>query len=94
MRNRFLLMKCIALGALSFPTPFLVAFYTLDLFPEAPLFQRAITVVFLLLSGGLIGISAFYKDAAIEAMKDWFPSGDETRQTKRLPKVAPTGRRH
>jgi hypothetical protein len=90
MTNRFLLMKCMALGALSFPTPFLMAFYTFDLFPEAPLFWRAMTVIFLLLSGGLIGVSAFYKDAAIKAMKDWFPSGEEAGRARRLPPVEPT----
>lgn len=72
--NKFLLMKCIALGALSFPTPFLVIFYTFDLFPETDFFMRMIAVIFLMLSGGMIGVTAYYKDSAIEAMKDWFPS--------------------
>ena len=79
MKNKFLLMKCISLGALSFPTPFLVFFYVLNMFPDADLFARLITVIFLLLSGGLIGVTSYYKDTSIEAMKDWFPSSKPQR---------------
>jgi hypothetical protein len=28
----------------------------------------------LLLSGALIGVASFYKDSAIAALKDWYPS--------------------
>jgi hypothetical protein len=73
MSNTFLLIKCIALGALSFPTPFLLYFFVKGTIPE-DYFNRFIIAIFLLLSGGIIGIVSYYKDAAINTLKEWFPS--------------------
>ncbi len=28
----------------------------------------------LLLSGGILGLASYYKDSAVAALKDWYPS--------------------
>jgi hypothetical protein len=75
MNNRFLLLKCIAMGALSFPTPFFICFFLAgidpgDLTPD----HRFLVTTILLLSGALVGLASFYKDSAVAALKDWYPS--------------------
>lgn len=73
--NKFLLIKCICLGALSFPTPFLFYFYVFGIYPMTnDQISRFIVVIFLLLSGSMLGTVFYYKDTAIETLKDWFPS--------------------
>ncbi len=70
-------MKCIVLGALTFPTPFLVFFYLNTVFPHPNNYlARFYVVIFLILAGGLIGVVSYYRDSAIEAIKDWIPSAD------------------
>jgi hypothetical protein len=73
VKNRFLLLKCITLGALSFPTPIFICFFLLGINPvEAD--QRVLVTLILLLSGALIGLASYYKDSAVAAFKDWYPS--------------------
>ena len=73
MKNRFLLLKCITLGALSFPTPIFICFFLLGISPDQP-DQRFLVTIILLLSGAIIGLASYYKDAAVAALKDWYPS--------------------
>jgi hypothetical protein len=73
VKNRFLLLKCIALGALSFPTPFFICFFLFGINP-GDLDHRFLVTTILLLSGALIGLASFYKDSAVAALKDWYPS--------------------
>ncbi len=75
MKNRFLLLKCITMGALSFPTPFFIFFFITNVDPNdiSPR-SRFLLVTILLLSGALIGVASYYKDSAITALKDWYPS--------------------
>jgi len=75
VKNRFLLIKCITMGALSFPTPFFIYFFIIDVDPNAmsdP--KKFLLITMLLLSGALVGVASYYKDSAIAALKDWYPS--------------------
>jgi hypothetical protein len=74
VNNRFLLLKCIALGALSFPTPFFIYFFLADIAPPLDPEHRFLVITILLLSGALIGVASFYKDSAVATLKDWYPS--------------------
>ncbi len=75
MKNRFLLIKCITMGALSFPTPFLIYFFLTDVDPVAySSVNKFLFITILLLSGALIGVASYYKDSAIAVLKDWYPS--------------------
>jgi hypothetical protein len=75
MKNRFLLIKCITMGALSFPTPFFIYFFVTDVDPnEMADPKKFLLITMLLLSGALIGVASYYKDSAIAALKDWYPS--------------------
>jgi hypothetical protein len=35
---------------------------------------RVLLIIILLLSGSLVGLASYYKDSAIAALKDWYPS--------------------
>lgn len=75
MKNRFLLIKCIMLGALSFPTPFFIFFFLSDVDPSQFSYQnRFLLLTTLLLGGSLIGVVYYYRDSALAALKDWYPS--------------------
>lgn len=75
MKNRFLLLKCITMGALSFPTPFFIYFFLWGLNPnEVDPQRRFLLISILLLSGALVGLCSYYKDSAVAALKDWYPS--------------------
>jgi hypothetical protein len=75
VKNRFLLIKCITMGALSFPTPFFIYFFIIGVDPNAyGSGNKFVLVTLLLLSGALVGVGAYYKDSAIAALKDWYPS--------------------
>jgi hypothetical protein len=75
LNNRFLLLKCIALGALCFPTPFLMFFFIMGIDPDEISYQsRFLLICVLLLAGGLVGVGSFYKDSALARLKDWYPS--------------------
>ena len=75
VKNRFLLIKCITMGALSFPTPFFIYFFITNVDPnEISYGNRFLLITILLLSGALIGLASYYKDSAIAALKDWYPS--------------------
>jgi uncharacterized membrane protein len=75
VRNRFLLVKSITMGALSFPTPFFIYFFITDVDPNAMSpGNRFLLISILLLSGALVGLASYYKDSAIAALKDWYPS--------------------
>jgi len=75
VKNRFLLIKCITMGALSFPTPFFIYFFITNVdLNEMNAANRFLLVSILLLSGALIGVAFYYKDSAITALKDWYPS--------------------
>jgi hypothetical protein len=75
VKNRFLLIKCITMGALSFPTPFFIFFFITNVDPnKISGSDRFLLVSVLLLSGALIGVASYYKDSAIAALKDWYPS--------------------
>jgi hypothetical protein len=63
------------LGALSFPTPFFIYFLIANVDPFSLNFSnRFLLVSILLLSGALVGVASFYKDSAVNALKDWYPS--------------------
>lgn len=73
-------MKCIVMGALSFPTPFFIYFMIADVDPfQLNFSNRFLLVSILLLSGALVGLASFYKDSAVNALKDWYPS-DKTQR--------------
>ncbi len=72
MKNRFLLLKCITLGALSFPTPFLICAFLFGV--DLDLEHRFLVISILLLSGAVIGLASYYKDSALATLKDWYPS--------------------
>jgi hypothetical protein len=75
VKNRFLLIKCITMGALSFPTPFFIYFFITNVDPnEISYRNRFVLISILLLSGAVIGLASYYKDSAIAALKDWYPS--------------------
>lgn len=75
MKNRFLLIKCISTGAFSFPTPFFIFFFLTDVNPnEISYANRFLLISLLLLSGALVGVAFYYKDAALASLKDWYPS--------------------
>ena len=75
VKNRFLLIKCITMGALSFPTPFFIYFFITNVDPnEITYGNRFLLISILLLSGAMIGVASYYKDSAIAALKDWYPS--------------------
>lgn len=75
MKNRFLLTKCITIGAFSFPTPFFIYFFLVGVNAgEISYSNRFLLTTLLLLSGALIGMAFYYKDSAIAALKDWYPS--------------------
>ena len=75
MKNRFLLIKCITMGALSFPTPFFIYFFIMNVDPNKMSYPgRFLLISTLLLSGALVGVVHYYKDSAITALKDWYPS--------------------
>jgi hypothetical protein len=75
VKNRFLLIKCITMGALSFPTPFFIFFFLTDVDPSTYTYSnRFLLITLLLLSGAVIGVGSYYKDSAIAALKDWYPS--------------------
>ena len=63
------------LGALSFPTPFFIYFFLSDVDPSQISYQnRFLLLIILLLSGSLIGLVYYYRDSAVAALKDWYPS--------------------
>jgi hypothetical protein len=63
------------LGALSFPTPFFIYFFLADFDPSKFSYQgRFLLLTILLLSGSLIGVAFYYRDSAVAALKDWYPS--------------------
>jgi hypothetical protein len=63
------------MGAFSFPTPFLIYFFIGGVNPgQISYSNRFLLISTLLLSGALIGMAAYYKDSAIAALKDWYPS--------------------
>ncbi len=69
------MIKCITMGALSFPTPFFIYFFMINVDPNKISYgQRFLLVSTLLLSGALIGVASYYKDSAVAALKDWYPS--------------------
>ncbi len=63
------------MGAFSFPTPFLIYFFLAGVDAGDVSYQnRFLLITLLLLGGALIGLASFYKDSAIAALKDWYPS--------------------
>ena len=76
VKNRFLLIKCMTMGALSFPAPFFISFFIMNVDPnKISDSNRFLLVSILLLSGAVIGLAYYYKDSALAALKDWYPSG-------------------
>jgi hypothetical protein len=82
VKNRFLLIKCITMGALSFPTPFFIYFFITNVDLNEIRFgtlssnaSRFLLISILLLGGAVVGMASYYKDSAIAALKDWYPSG-------------------
>ena len=75
LKNRFLLSKCIATGAFSFPTPFLIYFFLAGINAgDVSYLNRLLLILTLLLGGALVGVAFYYKDSALSALKDWYPS--------------------
>jgi hypothetical protein len=63
------------MGALSFPTPFFIYFFLINVDPnEMSYGKKFLLITMLLLSGALVGVGSYYKDSAIAALKDWYPS--------------------
>jgi len=63
------------MGALSFPTPFFIYFFITNVDPNAISGRdRFLLISILLLSGAMVGVASYYKDSAITALKDWYPS--------------------
>lgn len=63
------------MGALSFPTPFLIYFFLWGLDPnEISSKSKFLLISILLLGGALVGLASYYKDSAVAALKDWYPS--------------------
>ncbi len=63
------------MGALSFPTPFFIYFFLTAVDPNKyDGKDRFILITLLLLSGALVGVFSYYKDSALAALKDWYPS--------------------
>ena len=63
------------MGALSLPTPFFIYFLIIGINPGDISFRnRFLLITLLLLGGALIGLAAYYKDTAVAALKDWYPS--------------------
>ena len=63
------------MGALSFPTPFFIYFFITNVDPNAFTGRdRFLLISVSLLSGALIGVASYYKDSAVAALKDWYPS--------------------
>jgi hypothetical protein len=63
------------MGAFCFPSPFLIYFFMAgvnagEVLPR----DRFLLISILLLSGSLVGVASYYKDSAIAALKDWYPS--------------------
>jgi len=64
------------MGALSFPTPFFIYFFLMSVDPsEISYRDRFLLISILLLGGALVGVFSYYKDSAMAALKDWYPSG-------------------
>jgi hypothetical protein len=75
LKNRFLLIKCIIMGAFSFPTPFLIYFFLWGFDPNGfSAKDKFLLISTLLLSGSIIGLAFYYRDSAVAALKDWYPS--------------------
>jgi hypothetical protein len=75
VKNRFLLIKCICLGAFSFPTPFFIFFFLTNVDPNQISYSnRFLLISMLFLGGALIGVASYYKDSAVAVLKDWYPS--------------------
>jgi len=63
------------MGALSFPTPFFIFFFLSDVdFEQISYRNRFLLISILLLSGALVGMASYYKDSAMAALRDWYPS--------------------
>ena len=63
------------MGALSFPTPFFIYFFLTNVDPNAISYgNKFLLITTLFLSGALVGLAAYYKDSAVAALKDWYPS--------------------
>jgi len=63
------------MGALSFPTPFFIFFFITNVDPsEISYRDRFLLISVLLLGGAMVGVASYYKDSAITALKDWYPS--------------------
>lgn len=75
-KNRFILLKCISLGAFSFPTPFLIFLYLFKIVPTDEL-MRVMIVLFLIISGGVVGLVYYFRSSEMETKKDWMPSSNE-----------------
>jgi hypothetical protein len=70
------------MGALSFPTPFFIYFFITNVDLNEIRFgtlssnaSRFLLISILLLGGAVVGMASYYKDSAIAALKDWYPSG-------------------
>lgn len=64
-----------SMGALSFPTPFFIYFFLIDVDPnEISYRNRFFLISILLLSGALVGLAYYYRDSALSTLKDWYPS--------------------
>ena len=73
-----MLLKCITMGALIFPTPFFIFFFLYGVDPAAmSAGSRFLLISTLLLSGALVGVASYYKDSAMAALKDWYPSDSD-----------------
>lgn len=77
-------MKCIVLGAFTFPTPFLILIYLLNLKSPKPT-DRVLIVLFLLVAGGVVGLVSYFRSKEMEEKKDWIPSSNDDSRFFRKP---------
>lgn len=62
-------------GGAQLPTPFFIYFFIAGLDPfNLDSSSRFLLVSTLLLSGAIVGVASYYKDSAVAALKDWYPS--------------------
>lgn len=76
-RNRFLLLQCISLGALTFPTPFLIFLYLFEINPADEI-TRILLILFFIIAGALIGLVSYFRNQDVQGDKDWLPSKSES----------------
>ncbi|MEJ0001228.1 MAG: hypothetical protein WDO13_19970 [Verrucomicrobiota bacterium] len=62
-------------GGAELPNALFYYFFITNVNPnEISYANRFLLISILLLGGALIGVASYYKDSAVTALKDWYPS--------------------